>query len=220
MDDKMNRQLTCELSIKDTPSVLATELVHYGFINKDDRNMVEVLIQDTLSRSHIPGIPSPGATPISIGAAWPLFETSSCLLAIAPSNVDSEDDDSWSCVCECVPVLLCVCVCLSEELPVFLRMATHGIDDGLHMHWHWHWHWCRLHPVALWDRGTTAVIEVEVQDCSLCELLLSLLLSPLLFFLGGSGRSKLGPSSHALYRSLYMRDVEHGALIELCVGGM
>ncbi|KAH9363985.1 hypothetical protein HPB48_006967 [Haemaphysalis longicornis] len=34
MDDKMNRQLTCELSIQDTPSVLATELVHYGFINK------------------------------------------------------------------------------------------------------------------------------------------------------------------------------------------
>lgn len=74
MDDKMNRQLTCELSIQDTPSVLATELVHYGFINKDDRNMVEVLIQDTLSRSHIPGIPSPGGTatptaPISVGAA-------------------------------------------------------------------------------------------------------------------------------------------------------
>ncbi|KAL1433681.1 hypothetical protein MTO96_012219 [Rhipicephalus appendiculatus] len=68
MDDKMNRQLTCELSIKDTPSVLATELVHYGFINKDDRNMVEVLIQDTLSRSHIPGI-SNQAPPISIGAA-------------------------------------------------------------------------------------------------------------------------------------------------------
>ncbi|KAH8018830.1 hypothetical protein HPB51_012784 [Rhipicephalus microplus] len=67
MDDKMNRQLTCELSIKDTPSVLATELVHYGFINKDDRNMVEVLIQDTLSRSHIPGI-SNQAPPISIGA--------------------------------------------------------------------------------------------------------------------------------------------------------
>ncbi|KAM7281988.1 putative nuclear receptor-binding protein [Ixodes scapularis] len=68
MDDKMNRQLTCELSLKDTPSVLVTELVHYGFINKDDRNMVEVLIQDTLSRSHIPGIPNPGA-PLSVGAA-------------------------------------------------------------------------------------------------------------------------------------------------------
>nr|UYL95365.1 MAG: hypothetical protein [Dali Nairo tick virus 1] len=75
MDDKMNRQLTCELSTQDTPSVLATELVHYGFINKDDRNMVEVLIQDTLSRSHIPGIAaSTGGTgtstaQISVGAA-------------------------------------------------------------------------------------------------------------------------------------------------------
>lgn len=69
MDDKMNRQLTCELSVKDTPTVLAMELVRFGFINKDDQNMVEVLIQDTLSRSHIPNAtPSPSAA-VSVGAA-------------------------------------------------------------------------------------------------------------------------------------------------------
>lgn len=33
MDDKMNRQLTCSLTQEDSPSVLAQELVHYGFIN-------------------------------------------------------------------------------------------------------------------------------------------------------------------------------------------
>lgn len=34
MDDKMNRQLTAEVSIEDTPENLAQELVHYGFINQ------------------------------------------------------------------------------------------------------------------------------------------------------------------------------------------
>ncbi|XP_064487240.1 nuclear receptor-binding protein-like isoform X2 [Ornithodoros turicata] len=69
MDDKMNRQLTCELSLKDTPTVLAMELVHFGFINKEDQNMVEVLIQDTLSRSHIPNVALSPSSPVSVGAA-------------------------------------------------------------------------------------------------------------------------------------------------------
>ena len=34
MDDKMNRQLQCEISKEDNSSVLAEELVHYGFINE------------------------------------------------------------------------------------------------------------------------------------------------------------------------------------------
>lgn len=36
MDDKMNRQLTCLIADTDTPAptVLAQELVHYGFINE------------------------------------------------------------------------------------------------------------------------------------------------------------------------------------------
>ena len=33
MDDKMNRQLTCELGDEDSADVLAEELVHLGFIN-------------------------------------------------------------------------------------------------------------------------------------------------------------------------------------------
>jgi len=34
MDDKMNRQLECDFGIDDNASILAEELVHYGFINE------------------------------------------------------------------------------------------------------------------------------------------------------------------------------------------
>ena len=34
MDDKMNRELSCEVSEGDTSFGLADELVHYGFINE------------------------------------------------------------------------------------------------------------------------------------------------------------------------------------------
>lgn len=34
MDDKMNRQLSCEVSNQDTPFALADELVFHGFINQ------------------------------------------------------------------------------------------------------------------------------------------------------------------------------------------
>ncbi|XP_035214678.1 nuclear receptor-binding protein-like [Stegodyphus dumicola] len=64
MDDKMNRQLSCEVTQKDTPSDLAEELVFHGFINQADREMVATLIGDTLSRRHIPDLPviAPGNT--------------------------------------------------------------------------------------------------------------------------------------------------------------
>lgn len=34
MDDKMNRQLDCDFGVDDNASILAEELVHYGFINE------------------------------------------------------------------------------------------------------------------------------------------------------------------------------------------
>jgi nuclear receptor-binding protein len=34
MDDKMNRQLECDFGSEDNASILAEELVHYGFINE------------------------------------------------------------------------------------------------------------------------------------------------------------------------------------------
>ncbi|XP_035229920.1 nuclear receptor-binding protein homolog [Stegodyphus dumicola] len=59
MDDKMNRQLSCEVTHQDTPYELSEELVFHGFINREDRDMVTNLIGDTLSRRHIPDHPLP-----------------------------------------------------------------------------------------------------------------------------------------------------------------
>lgn len=72
MDDKMNRQLTCQISLDDTAIALSHELVHLGFINdvsytahlsdaflswfsfpssfqtKNDREKIASMIEDTL----------------------------------------------------------------------------------------------------------------------------------------------------------------------------
>ncbi|KAK2163888.1 hypothetical protein NP493_1442g00026 [Ridgeia piscesae] len=48
MDDKMNRQLTCDLKPDDTSFLLADELVHYGFINAVDRERMANVIEETL----------------------------------------------------------------------------------------------------------------------------------------------------------------------------
>ncbi|XP_015922217.2 nuclear receptor-binding protein homolog [Parasteatoda tepidariorum] len=63
MDDKMNRQLSCEVTQQDTPTCLSEELVFHGFINQEDREMVSNLIGDTLSRRHIPDLPNPSPLP-------------------------------------------------------------------------------------------------------------------------------------------------------------
>ncbi|KAF8790762.1 Nuclear receptor-binding protein like protein [Argiope bruennichi] len=56
MDDKMNRQLSCEVSLNDTPFALAEELVYHGFINHADCNMVAKLISEKLSGKYIPDL--------------------------------------------------------------------------------------------------------------------------------------------------------------------
>lgn len=53
MDDKMNRQLTCEVTVQDTANILSGELVNHGLINQTDKDMVESFISDTLSRRHV-----------------------------------------------------------------------------------------------------------------------------------------------------------------------
>lgn len=63
MDDKMNRQLSCEVTQQDTPYELSEELVFHGLINREDREMVSNLIGDTLSRRHIPDLPIPSGMP-------------------------------------------------------------------------------------------------------------------------------------------------------------
>lgn len=48
MDDKMNRQLTCPVTQIDTSMLLAQELVHFGFINENDRDKIGSLIEEAL----------------------------------------------------------------------------------------------------------------------------------------------------------------------------
>ncbi|XP_031349844.1 nuclear receptor-binding protein homolog isoform X3 [Photinus pyralis] len=81
MDDKMNRQLTCIISEAETPTptALAQELVHYGFINEIDRDkiasLIEVAMQNisgpvspsqALPTLHFPPLPQPVINPGSI----------------------------------------------------------------------------------------------------------------------------------------------------------
>lgn len=49
MDDKMNRQLTCQVSQEDNAMLLSHELVHLGFIHETDREKIALLIDDTLT---------------------------------------------------------------------------------------------------------------------------------------------------------------------------
>ncbi|XP_042895937.1 nuclear receptor-binding protein [Parasteatoda tepidariorum] len=58
MDDKMNRQLSCEITKDDDFAGLSEELVYHGFISDEDREMVANLIGDTISRRHIPDLPN------------------------------------------------------------------------------------------------------------------------------------------------------------------
>uniref|UniRef100_A0A0K8TKC3 Nuclear receptor-binding protein homolog n=1 Tax=Tabanus bromius TaxID=304241 RepID=A0A0K8TKC3_TABBR len=51
MDDKMNRQLTCQVSQDDSANLLSNELVHLGFIHDSDREKIAALIEDTLRSS-------------------------------------------------------------------------------------------------------------------------------------------------------------------------
>ncbi|KAG4077085.1 hypothetical protein HA402_016072 [Bradysia odoriphaga] len=48
MDDKMNRQLTCQVTRDESASLLSHELVHLGFIHETDREKIAILIEDTL----------------------------------------------------------------------------------------------------------------------------------------------------------------------------
>ena len=57
MDDKMNRQLTCEVTTSDSGSNLADELVRYGFINSEDRQTIANLIDETLKNRIITNSP-------------------------------------------------------------------------------------------------------------------------------------------------------------------
>ncbi|XP_034840792.1 nuclear receptor-binding protein homolog [Maniola hyperantus] len=58
MDDKMNRQLTCAVSRRDSANALAHELVQLGFIHEADRDKICRLMEDSL-RSSFGQMPRP-----------------------------------------------------------------------------------------------------------------------------------------------------------------
>ncbi|KAK0178928.1 hypothetical protein PV327_007767 [Microctonus hyperodae] len=60
MDDTINRKLVCPVYESDTPMVLAQELVHYGFINENDRDKLSKLIEETLKSCRKKKMLSPG----------------------------------------------------------------------------------------------------------------------------------------------------------------
>ncbi|CAG9784068.1 unnamed protein product [Diatraea saccharalis] len=62
MDDKMNRQLTCGVTRRDTAPALSHELVQLGFIHEADRDKLCRLIDDTL-RGGPPPAPLPAPPP-------------------------------------------------------------------------------------------------------------------------------------------------------------
>ncbi|XP_065355240.1 nuclear receptor-binding protein homolog [Calliphora vicina] len=48
MDDKMNRQLSCDVNENDTASDLTQELVRLGFVHIDDQDKIQALLEETL----------------------------------------------------------------------------------------------------------------------------------------------------------------------------
>ncbi|XP_053969580.1 nuclear receptor-binding protein homolog [Anastrepha ludens] len=51
MDDKMNRQLTCQVTEADSASDLTNELVRLGFVHIDDQDKIQTLLEETLRGS-------------------------------------------------------------------------------------------------------------------------------------------------------------------------
>ncbi|XP_015251308.1 nuclear receptor-binding protein 2-like isoform X2 [Cyprinodon tularosa] len=53
MDDKLHRQLSCDIFPTDTPKDLASELVHYAFINEEDSEKVASFLEDSITRHRV-----------------------------------------------------------------------------------------------------------------------------------------------------------------------
>jgi len=76
LDDKMNRQLSCEITDIESPICLANELVYYGFINQSDRDMVAALINDTISRTQYTKSDTSASVTLHTTASMPTATTS------------------------------------------------------------------------------------------------------------------------------------------------
>uniref|UniRef100_A0A3Q2Y4I6 Nuclear receptor-binding protein 2 n=1 Tax=Hippocampus comes TaxID=109280 RepID=A0A3Q2Y4I6_HIPCM len=58
MDDKLHRQLSCDILPTDTSKDLAGELVHYAFINEEDIEKVAAFLEDAIKRHRVRALPS------------------------------------------------------------------------------------------------------------------------------------------------------------------
>ncbi|XP_043269407.1 nuclear receptor-binding protein homolog [Venturia canescens] len=105
MDDKMNRQLTCPISQIDTSMLLAQELVHFGFINENDRDKIGNLIEEALHSCFNKQLMSPGSTslpslPSQTTGSGQAAPGHSCLQnrnnSISGSNTTASSNDSVS----------------------------------------------------------------------------------------------------------------------------
>uniref|UniRef100_W8C341 Nuclear receptor-binding protein homolog n=2 Tax=Ceratitis capitata TaxID=7213 RepID=W8C341_CERCA len=66
MDDKMNRQLTCQVTEEDSASDLTNELVRLGFVHIDDKDKIQALLEETLRGSF--AVNAGGVCPFEQGA--------------------------------------------------------------------------------------------------------------------------------------------------------
>ncbi|TNN60518.1 Nuclear receptor-binding protein 2 [Liparis tanakae] len=58
MDDKLHRQLSCDILPTDTSKDLASELVHYAFINEEDSEKVAGFLDDAICRHRVRALAS------------------------------------------------------------------------------------------------------------------------------------------------------------------
>ncbi|KAH8344337.1 hypothetical protein KR084_009909 [Drosophila pseudotakahashii] len=89
MDDKMNRQLTCQVNENDTASDLTSELVRLGFVHLDDQDKIQVLLEETLKA----GVMSDGAGAESSGVGVTTTATMAALEQLERNWSISSDAD-------------------------------------------------------------------------------------------------------------------------------
>ncbi|EDV47944.1 nuclear receptor-binding protein homolog [Drosophila erecta] len=89
MDDKMNRQLTCQVNENDTAADLTSELVRLGFVHLDDQDKIQVLLEETLKA----GVMSDGAGAESSSAGVTTTATMAALEQLERNWSISSDTD-------------------------------------------------------------------------------------------------------------------------------
>lgn len=92
MDDKMNRQLTCQVNEEDTAADLTSELVRLGFVHLDDQDKIQALLEETLRA----GVLSDGTGAESSGAGVTTTATMAALEQLERSWSISDADKTMT----------------------------------------------------------------------------------------------------------------------------